>query len=166
MLYVLCLVTQSCVTLCDPINCGPLGSTVHGDSPGKNTGVGCHALLEGIFPTQGSKPGLPHCRWILYRLSHQGSLLIYTSYWYIPPIDIYLLLTYTSYWYTPIQMAKIQKTDNTNSAGDTSEGILFHCWWKCKMVQPARKTIWLLITRLNAVWSSSHLTPRYSPNLF
>ena len=43
-----------------------------GDSPGKNTGVGCHALLQRIFPTQGSKPGLLHCRWILYCLSHQG----------------------------------------------------------------------------------------------
>ena len=43
------------------------------DSPGKNTGVGCHALLHGIFPTQGSNPGLPHCRQILYQLSHQGS---------------------------------------------------------------------------------------------
>ena len=43
------------------------------DSPGKNTGVGCHALLQGIFPAQGLNPGLPHCRQILYRLSHQGS---------------------------------------------------------------------------------------------
>ena len=43
------------------------------DSPGRNTGVGCHALLQGIFPTQGSNPGLPHCGQILYPLSHQGS---------------------------------------------------------------------------------------------
>ena len=43
------------------------------DSPGQNTGVGCHFLLQGIFPTQGSNPGLPHCRWVLYHLSHQGS---------------------------------------------------------------------------------------------
>ena len=69
----MCLVTQSCPTLCDLINCSPPGSSVHGDSPGKNPGVGCHALLQGIFPTQGSNPGLPHCRWILYHLSHQGS---------------------------------------------------------------------------------------------
>ena len=48
------------------------GSSVYGDSPGQNTGVGCHALLQGLFPTQGSNPGLPHCRWwVLYRLSHQ-----------------------------------------------------------------------------------------------
>ena len=46
---------------------------VHGDSPGKNTGLGCHAPLQRIFPTQGSNPGLLHCRWILYHLSHQGS---------------------------------------------------------------------------------------------
>ena len=43
------------------------------DSPGKKTGVGCHALFQGIFPTQGSNPGLLHCRWILYCLNHQGS---------------------------------------------------------------------------------------------
>ena len=41
--------------------------------PGKNTGVGCHSLLLGIFPTQGSNPGLPHCRQILYRLSQHES---------------------------------------------------------------------------------------------
>ena len=51
---VLCLVTQMCLTLCNPMDCSPPGSSVHGDSPGKNTGVGCHALLQGTFPTQGS----------------------------------------------------------------------------------------------------------------
>ena len=40
--------------------------------PGNSTGVGCHFLLQGIFPTQGSNPGLPHCRQTVYRLSHQG----------------------------------------------------------------------------------------------
>jgi len=55
------------------MDCSSPGSSVHGDSPGKNTGVVCYALLKGIFPTQGSNPGLPHCRWILYRLSHWGS---------------------------------------------------------------------------------------------
>ena len=69
----MCLVAQLCLTLCDPIDCSPPGSSVHGDSPGKKTGVGYHALLQRIFPTQGSNPGLPHCMWILYHLSHQGS---------------------------------------------------------------------------------------------
>ena len=67
-------VTQSCPTLCDPVDCSPPGSSVCGDSPGKDTGVGCHALLQGIFPTLESNPGVPHCRQILYCLSHQGSL--------------------------------------------------------------------------------------------
>ena len=70
---VLCLIAQSCPTLCDPMDCTPPGSSVHGDSPGKHTGVDDHALLQGIFPTQGLNPGLPHCRQILYCLSHQGS---------------------------------------------------------------------------------------------
>ena len=61
------------VRLCDPMDCSPPGSSVHGASPGKNTGAGCHALLQGIFQTQGSNPGLLHCRWILYKLSYQGS---------------------------------------------------------------------------------------------
>ena len=43
------------------------------DFPDKSTGVGCHFLLQGIFPTQGSNPDLPHCRQMLYHLSHQGS---------------------------------------------------------------------------------------------
>ena len=55
------------------MDCSPPGSSIHGDSPGKNTGVGCHALLYGIFLTQGSNPGLQHCKQILYHLSHQGS---------------------------------------------------------------------------------------------
>ena len=70
---VLCLVSR--VQLCDPMDYSQSGSSDHGDSPGKNTGVGCHALLQGIFPTQGSNLGLLNCRQILYCLSHQGSPL-------------------------------------------------------------------------------------------
>ena len=43
------------------------------NSPGQNTGVDSHSLLQGIFPTQGSNPGLPHCRWIPYQLSCQSA---------------------------------------------------------------------------------------------
>ena len=46
------------VRLCDPMDCSPPGSSVHGDSPGKNTGMGCYFPLQGIFPTQGSNPRL------------------------------------------------------------------------------------------------------------
>ena len=69
----LCLVTQLFTTLCDLMECSPPGSSVHGDSPGKNTGLGCYAFLQGIFPTQALNPGLPHCRQILYHLRNQGS---------------------------------------------------------------------------------------------
>ena len=60
--------TQSCLTLCDPMDC--TGLLCSWDSPGKDTGVDCHFLLQGIFPTQGSNPGLLHCRQTLYHLSH------------------------------------------------------------------------------------------------
>ena len=66
-------VIQSCPTLCNPMDCSPLRLLCPWDSPGKNTGVGCHFLLQGIFPTQGSNLGLLHCRQTLYPLSHQGS---------------------------------------------------------------------------------------------
>ena len=56
----LCLVAQSCPTLWDSMDCSPPGFSVHGDSPGKNTGVSCHALLQGIFPTQGSNTQASH----------------------------------------------------------------------------------------------------------
>ena len=65
-------VAQSCLTLCDPMDC-----SLPGSFSGKSTGVGCHFLLQGIFPTQESNPGLPHCRQTLYHLSHQGSPLDY-----------------------------------------------------------------------------------------
>ena len=68
-----CLVAQLCPTLCDPMDCRPSGSSVHGDSLGQNTGVGCHALLQGIFLTQGLNLGLQHIRRILYCLSLKGS---------------------------------------------------------------------------------------------
>ena len=55
------------------MDCSPPGSSVPGDSQGKDTEVSCHAFLQGIFPTQGSNPGLPHSRWILYQLNHEGS---------------------------------------------------------------------------------------------
>ena len=61
-------VSQLCLTLCDPHRL-----YTPWNYPGQNTGVGSLFLLQGIFPTQGSNPGLPHCRWILYQLSHMGS---------------------------------------------------------------------------------------------
>ena len=71
--------TPLCLTRCNPVDCSPPSSSVHEDSPGKDTRVGCHALLQGIFPTQWLNPGLPHYRQILYHLSHQGNLKNWTT---------------------------------------------------------------------------------------
>ena len=74
------------------MDCSPPGFSVHG-SPGKNTGVGSHSLLQVVFLTQGLNLGLLHCRQILYSLSHQRSpqtfrilynLLIY----YLFPLNV------------------------------------------------------------------------------
>ena len=62
-------VTQSCLTH----SLGPHGLYSPWNSPGQNTGMGSLSLLQGIFPIQGLNPGLLHCRWILYQLSHKGS---------------------------------------------------------------------------------------------
>ena len=70
---VLCLVTQSRASLYNPRDCSPPGSSVHGDSPGKNSGVGCHAFLQRIFLTQGKKPRSPTLQADNLPLSHQGS---------------------------------------------------------------------------------------------
>ena len=53
-----CVYAQSYWTLCHPMDCSLSGFSLQGDSPGKNTGVGCHFLLQGIFPPQGSHPCL------------------------------------------------------------------------------------------------------------
>ena len=53
-----CSMASSCLTLCDPVDCSPPGSSIHGDFPHKNTRMGSHALLQGIFLTQGSNPNL------------------------------------------------------------------------------------------------------------
>ena len=70
-------VAQLCPTLCEPMDTRLLCPW---DFLGKGTGVGCHFLLQGIFPTQGSSPGLLHCKWILYQLSHQGRILEWVAY--------------------------------------------------------------------------------------
>ena len=69
---------QLCMTLCDPMDCSPPGFLCPWDSPGKNTGVGCHGPLQGIFLTQGSNLGL------LCLLHWQAGILAATpnSYWY------------------------------------------------------------------------------------
>ena len=90
---VLCLVPQLCLTLCDPMDCSSPDPSVHGDSPGMNTRMGCHALLQRIFPTQASNAGLLHCRRILNQLSYQGSPI------FVTPVDYIQSLGFSSQFY-------------------------------------------------------------------
>ena len=69
-----CLPSKSCPTLCDPMDCSPPGFSVHGISPGKNIGVGCHFLVQGLLLTQGSNSYLLHWQVDSLPLSHQGSI--------------------------------------------------------------------------------------------
>ena len=84
-----------CVCVCsvesdswDPIDCSPPGSSGSWDSPGKNTGVGCHALLQRIVPTPWSNPGLLHGRQILNHSSYLGSPALYlnSNQWFPPTV--------------------------------------------------------------------------------
>ena len=68
-----CVCVCVCVCVLSQVQLFATPWTTLWNSPGFNTGVGNLSLFQEIFPTQGLNPGLPHCRWILYQLSHQGS---------------------------------------------------------------------------------------------
>ena len=82
---------QSCRTLCDHMDCSPPGSLCPRDSPGKNTGMGCHALLQGIFLTQGSN-------WSLLCLLHWQMSSLPQSHWGSPQICIYQISKHLCKW--------------------------------------------------------------------
>ena len=86
----MCSVVLLCSTLCEPVDCTLPGSSAHVIFSGKNTGVGCHFLLQGIFLTQGSNLGFPHCRQTLYHLNHseakESILQVYTVLCYVDSV--------------------------------------------------------------------------------
>ena len=132
----MCLVTDSCPTLCNPMDCSPPGFSVHGDSPGKNTGVGCHAFLQGSYPNQRSNPCLLHCWWILYGLSHQGS-------WRILEWVVYPFFRVTSWPRNPIGVSCIAGRFFTSWA--TGETLAYVCFGK-KIFFPLRR-IWKAVCK-------------------
>ena len=90
-----CLVAKSCPTLCDPMDCrgAPFSRVLcPWNSLGENTGVGCHCLLQGLFPTQGSDPGLLHHRRALYCWATREAQRIHTLWWYRFPVTVHLIL--------------------------------------------------------------------------
>ena len=85
-------VSQSCPTLCESMDCNSPWN-----SPGQNTGVGSLSLLQGILPTQGSNPGLPHCRRILYQLSHKEGPISWVKNPRSPTLLLHVILQVISF---------------------------------------------------------------------
>ena len=83
-------VTQSCPTLCNPVECSLPRFLRPWNFPSKSAGVGCHFLLQGMFPTQRSNQCLPHCRQMLYHLNHQGSSIV---------DNLYIMTLSKSFWF-------------------------------------------------------------------
>ena len=95
------------------------------NSSDKNTGVGCHFLLQGIFPTQGSNPSLLHCRYIVYHLSHQESPYIFNSFFKLWIIwrnfyvyNLYMEMTHFSTYFNGYYAKNSAGKDSTCSAGE------------------------------------------------
>ena len=129
-------VAQSWLTLCNPMDC-PWNSL------GQNTGVGSLSLLQGIFPTQESNPGLPHCRKILYQLSHKGSprILAWVAYpcsgdlpdpgikWGSPALQVDSLPTELSgkaYMQSSVHLSHSVVSDTCNPMNHSTPGLPVH----------------------------------------
>ena len=127
---------QLCPTLCNPIDYSPLGTSVHGIFPGKNTGVGCHSLLQGIFPTQGSNLGLLHWQVDSLPLSHQGSPTV--GYRRGHDQNVYRQLS-TAKWKEQVSELRASlipsstKRDNNSNHGRTewclAQGLVLSTWY-------------------------------------
>ena len=123
LLDCLYLDAQSCPTLCDPMNCCPLGSSVHGILQATIVEwVPCPPL--GIFSTQGSNPGFPHCKRILFCLSQKGSPSTIT---FNPPGETSLARTAFSRWIDCARLEGLTYVDSTACSGwpTVTSGLVF-----------------------------------------
>ena len=158
---VLYWVAQSRPTLCSPMDYSPPDSSTHGNSPAETTGVGCHALFQGIFPIQGSNPGLPHCRWILYSLSLPGCLFLgicFSAGWEA----VFWSLLCRAYCYRPGRLwAGPTPPSPPPCAGSLSNSLRSSAdqepdedksWSFLYLTQPGRGS-WILLLHTPTLWS-------------
>ena len=171
----LCLVAQLCPTLCDPMDYSPPCSSVHGDSPGKSIGVGWNALLQGVFPTQGLNPGLPHCRRILYHLRHQGNsngIQLEPTFCFIDSCFFQLIFSWWKGWHGSSLKSHLSFIIifNKNRWSFTISDNMHKHHEEIKNYRhpsslPEVSLIWMLIPFLRAPFSWLNLLPRTpSPN--
>ena len=94
------LVTQYCLTLCDPADCSPPGSSVHGNLQTRILEWVSHSFHQGIFMTQGSNPSLPHCRQILYHWAIREAPInfLHLNVKHLLPAFLTLLFTNTIFY--------------------------------------------------------------------
>ena len=147
----------------------PPGSTVHGDSPVKNNGVGCHDLLQEIFPTQGSNPGLLHWWWIvsIYKWYHIFVFLCQTYFTYHDNLQLHPWLNFVLFygWLVSIVGVCVCTTSSLSSV-DGHLGCFHVSALVSSIVMNIMVTVFFWITILSRYMPSSGIDVWYSNSIF
>ena len=135
--YSTVLVAQSCPTLCDP-QAAAHQLLCPWNSPCKTARVGCHSLLQGIFLTQGMKPGLPHCRQILYHLllllNHFSCVWLCVTLWtaaFQAPLSMGILQARILEWVAISSSRGFSQPRNPTALECNSTGTEYDLFWLC-----------------------------------